>query len=165
MAPRLCDYVFQCVFISPAVSGLSKWVLVLPSWAGTGGSTRSALRTEVWLLFQDCVKAPGAENCTSTAPFRIWQLKDHIQPNQFPPSVSLSPGAAQPLEGFRQFIKLHQALLGVTVSAWRSLWFPVQSTGPSAWDAHCPAPMISVQIYHLPTAVYWLSQIISHSGF
>lgn len=31
VAPRLSDYVFQCVFTSPAVSGLSKWMSLLPS--------------------------------------------------------------------------------------------------------------------------------------
>lgn len=104
MAPRPCDYVFS-VYLFSQQSGLIKWVLILPSWAGIGGSIPSALRTEVWVLFrappQDCVKTSGAESCTPTAPFGIWQLRYHVQPNQILPSVSLSPGSARPLEGFR----------------------------------------------------------------
>lgn len=143
LAPRPCDYVFQCVFIFPAVRF---------NWMSVG----IAQLSWNWKFHTFCSKnwsVGGVQSSSSglCQDIRCWEL--HLDGTFWdltakgPCPAKLNPSGCVPeprlssASGRIQFVKLHQALWELqTVSACRSLWFPVQPTGPSAWDGETQLP-------------------------
>lgn len=153
LAPRPRDYVFQCVFIFPAVRF---------NWMSVG----IAQLSWNWKFHMFCSKnwsVGGVQSSSSglCQDIRCWEL--HLDGTFWdltakgPCPAKLNPSGCVPeprlssASGRIQFVKLHQALWELqTVSACRSLWFPVQPTGPSAWDGETQLPWFPCSFYHSP---------------